>query len=283
MADIIQANFLELTLVFLVLYALVSTHISMARKKSAVEKSVADAIEESKKQIQDSISPRVVFCASIDQVRSEAAEIILAAVNEFSTAVEENTKLIKGGDRERRDISQYFVTIYGAASLSNESDADKDRDNAVTQQSIARYNHAREKATLCKLHFRRYVSLLDSAELSNRSADVRSEYIDWLKRQQRDLINDANYTMVLSPRAPRWGSSNTSIIGNAGIIEIKGHGGSAFAIYDRRIAIDLRVSLRADIYGSLPKNRREIFSGDETSMSWLDTFINECEKAGDGG
>lgn len=282
MKDIIQAYLFELILVLLVLYALVSTHISIAKKKSWVERSVADAIEKSKKEILRSINPRVVFCASIDQVQSEAAEIILAAVKQFTDAVEENARLINTGDSNRIDISQFFVTIYGAASLINEDD-DGTLDNTDRQQSNTPYDYARQQASLSKLRFRRYVSLLDSAELSSRSEAIRLEYIGWLKRQQRDLINDANYAMVLSPRAPRWGSSNTTIIGNEGIIEIKGHGGSAFAIYDRRIATDLRASLRADIYGSLPKNRREIFSGDEASMSWLATFINECERAEAGG
>lgn len=282
MKDVIQAYLFELILVLLVLYALVSTHISMARKKSWVQRSVAEAIDESKKQILESISPRVVFCASIEQVQSEAAEIILAAVNEFSGAVEENARLIVAGDSKRVDISQYFVTIYGAASLINEDD-DGNLDDEARQRSNTPYDYARQQASLSKLRFRRYVSLLDSAELSSRSDAIRTEYIGWLKRQQRDLINDANYTMVLSPRAPRWGSSNTSIIGNAGIVEIKGHGESAFAIYDRRIATDLRASLRADIYGSLPKNRREVFSGDQASMSWLAAFISECESAEVGG
>lgn len=270
MKEIVQAYLFELILVSLVLYALVATHISMATKKSWVERSVADAIAESKRQILESISPRVVFCASIDQVKSEAAEIILAAVKEYSAAVDENEKLKDNGDSRQFDISQYFVTIYGAASLSTEDDGTK-------QQSNKPYDKARQQASKSKLRFRRYVSLLDSSELSSRSEPIQTEYIGWLKRQKSDLDRDANYAMIVSPRAPRWGSSNTSIIGNTGIIEIKGHGGSAFAIYDRRIATDLRASLRADIYGGLLQNIREISSGDKASMSWLAAFIRDCE------
>jgi hypothetical protein len=283
MEDFLRNYFVATILILLILYALVSTHVSIAKKKAAIERSVTDAIEESKKQIKASISPRVVFCASIDQVRSEAAEIILAAVSEFSAAVEENARLAKDGSLIQLDISQYFITIYGAASLINESEVDRNLDDAVKRESITRYRGARDQASQSKLRFRRYVSLLDSGELSSRSEAVRAEYIDWLQRQYQDLQNDPNYTMILSPRAPRWGSSNSTIIGNAGIIEIKGHGGSAFAIYDRRIAVDLRTSLRADIYGSLPKNRREISQGDHESMSWLKAFIDQCTvPEGDG-
>lgn len=279
MQAFLQECFQEVILGLLVLYALVSTQVSTSKKKAAVEVTVASAIEESANQIKKSISPRVVYCASIDQVRSEAAEIITAAANEFSAAVAENTALMKDGSEERKDISQYFVTIYGAASLFNESEAGAKLGSTVRKQSITRYNDAMLLASEKKLHFRRYVSLLDENEMKSRSEGVRTEYVEWLQNQYQSLLRDANYTMIVSPRAPRWGSSNTSIIANPGLVEIKGHGGSAFAIYDRRIAIDLRASLRGDIYEALPQNKREIFSGDEKNMAWFAELIERCKNA----
>lgn len=277
MTDFLQGHYLELALMLIVLYALVSTHFSIYTKKQAIERTVSDAIKESKTQIEKSISPRIVYCASIDQVRSEAAEIISKAAHEFAKAVQENTDLMKDGSQQRKDISQYFVTIYGAASLFNESDAGKKLDDSIRQQSIERYREALALASEKKLHFRRYVSLIDENELKIRSENVKVEYLEWLHEQLGLLHRDANYTMIVSPRAPRWGASNTSLIANPGIIEIKGHGGSAFAIYDRRIAVDLRVSLRGDIYDALPQNKREVFSGDEESMKWFEGFINKCD------
>lgn len=279
MADFVGTHVYELILVILVLTALVSTQVSISRKGSAIDRSVARAIEESKEQIQTSISPRVVFCASIDQVRSEAAEIILAAANEFDAAVVKNAEFRARGTGKEEDISQYFVTIYGAASLAYQEGADTGSDNAVQQKYLTKYNQARQRASQCKLRFRRYVSLLEPAELPGRSEAVQKQYIAWLNDQKRDLARDANYAMIISPRAPRWGSSNTSIIGNEGIVEIKGHGGSAFAIYSERIASDLRASLRADIDGSLPTNRDEISFANKGSMRKLTKLIKECEEA----
>jgi hypothetical protein len=279
MADFIRAHLYDLILASLVIMALVSTWISIAKNTSAIDESVRQAIEESKNQIKDSIEPEVVFCASIDQVRSEAARIISAAAEEFEIAVAQNAEARAKGESEPKDISQYFITIYGAASLGYQKDLDLALDNAVKQTCLEKYNRARQRASESKLRFRRYVSLLEPGELKNRSDRVQKQYIIWLKDQKSDLEKDANYSMILSPRAPRWGSSNTSIIGNEGIVEIKGQGGSAFAIYSKRIASDLRASLKADIGSALESNRIEISSARQDRMAKLTEVIEACEKA----
>jgi hypothetical protein len=236
----LQENIPTIALIALIIYALIATNIQIKNNKLEIAIEIEKAVNESSKQIERSISPRVVYWASIDQVRTEAAQIISEAAVEFATAAAENAKLIVEGSEERRDISQYFVTIYGAASLFNESEAGQKLDAADRKLSISRYNEATELAAKHKLQFRRYVSLIGGSELSTRSVGVQNEYIEWLIQQQKALARDANYTIIVSPRAPHWGSSNSSIIGNPGIVEVKGHGNSAFAIYDRRISIDLR-------------------------------------------
>lgn len=277
MQDFFREYYFEAILAVLILYALVSTNIKASRKKSSIEVNVASAIRDAKAQIERAINPRVIYCASIDQVRTEASQIISDAANEFVVASSENSRLIAEGSEERQDISQYFVTIYGAASLFNESDAGKKLDSEARKDSIKRYNDALALAARHKLIFRRYVSLLSETDLAGRSKNIQDEYLHWLHQQRATLEADQNYTMIVSPRAPQWGSSNTTIIANSGLVEIKGHGNSAFAIYDRRIAVDLRASLRGDIYEAMPQNKTEIGSGNSERMKWFDEFISNCE------
>lgn len=278
MQEFLQQNFLFIVTIVIVLYAIIALNIRVRTNKEKIEHEFKIEIEKSKEQIENSISPRVVFCSSIEQVRNEAANIISEAADNFSKATEENAKRRAKNKDKLIDISQYFVTIYGAASLFNESEAGSILSEDVREDSINSYLKALDSAARSKLQRRRYVSLITDSELKDRSESVKKEYIDWLKEQKALIKKDPNYIVIVSPRAPQWGSSNTSIITKSGLIEIKGHGRSAFAIDDERIAIGLRSSLRKSIYDAQPQNRREIHRNDEDSMEWLEKLISSCDE-----
>lgn len=279
MQEFLVQNYLIITTIVIVILSALSVKITIRDRKNKIESEFAAAIKKSSSQILQTISPRVVFCSSIEQVRTEAAIIISDAAKNYSDAIKRNSDIRAEDTKgELEELSQYFVTIYGAASLVNESEAGSVLDDNTRAISIKKYTDALESASESKLQLRRYVSLLRPNDLKDRSPSVRDEYVDWLYEQRKLLKKDPNYVIITSPRAPQWGSSNTSFISNSGLVEIKGHGNSAFAIYDERIAGSLRNSLRKDINDAMPQNRMEINVGNHDRMEWLNDFIANCEK-----
>jgi len=245
----------------------------------SIQKSVVDAlekeIEESKKAIKDAISPHVIFCPGIDQVRKEAAALIRRAADEYDVAIRKrsNTGGADGADVE--PLPEFFITIYGAASLGNRSDADESISKKESVASIKEYEAALAFSETTNIEFRRYVSLMTADQYENRSDKVKNEYADWLNSQIEQIQKDPNYTLIISPRAPQWGTSNTTFLTRQGLIEVKGHGNAAFVIDDTRIAIRMRASLRQDIYQALPSNVTTINSKRDTELEWFKNQIRE--------
>ena len=237
--------------------------------RDEVQIAVDAAIARSRSEINNAISPQVTFCSSIDQVRSEAANLILRASDSFKKAVDHNAEAFEEGAAEPEQVSDYFVTIYGSASLGNESEAGVGLDDEIRRRSIDEYQAALDRAASVQIQFRRYISLMSSAEFRGRSPGVREEYRGWLKGQVEQLNSDPNYTLIVSPRAPQWGTSNTTFLTRDGLIEVKGHGRAAIVVDDQRIAVRLRLSLQSDVYAALKKNRREINRADSAALDWL--------------
>ena len=195
--------------------------------QNEVQKAIEDAIKDSKKDIERAISPKVIFLSSIDQVRRETAGFISKASDQFKDASDKKAKEVKENESGASsiDLSKYFITIYGSASLGNESQVGEQPEDEARRESIRKYQAAMDKAKSVQIQFHRYISLMSQGGFGRRSGEIQREYVDWLQKQLRLINDDSNYTLILSPRAPQWGTSSTTFLAYQGIIEVKGHMG----------------------------------------------------------
>jgi len=234
-----------------------------------------DLISQSKKEVRDALTPYITFLPTIALVRKEAADIISRAAQSFKDARHRNSERFGMGDgKSSEDLTDFYITMYGSAYLGQNHD---DLTSSSKDESITVYQEALRKASKDKVQFRRYVGLIPQSEISSRSEPIKQSYISWLKKQMSYLNSDPSYTLIISPRAPQWGTSNSTIITKDAILELKGNGSTGILIDDSRISNEMRGSLRDDIYDSAPSNRREINIIDDEQIKWLENEIKLIE------
>jgi len=216
-----------------------------------------------------SVSPRIVFCATPEDVAKEAASLVDAARRAFEDRLQKKESSELGGshvDSAAEPESDYrendFVVFYGAAAIG-EGDT----------EGAHLYRKAVDDAMSSGMRVRRYVHLLSPDDLKGRSDPIANTFLAWIGRQYDELMKSPDAFLINNVRAPQWGAANANLVTNAGLLEIKAGGQSALAVYDPAIAATMRRSMRTELNAARLGNRTEYSRSDTAAMKKLRALI----------
>lgn len=193
------------------------------------------------------VNPRVVHCVSPEEVSYEAVLLI--------------EETIKARDKHREnDKDNYpFISIFGAVDLG---------------EHHKKYTNSLSEALEKRIRISRYARFLAPEELKSRKKEIIKQYSEWLSRQKEELLSNEHSTLFHNIRAPQWGSANSSLITNIGILEIKASGHAALAIYDESIARTMKNSLHDELEKASNKNKERYT---DNNMEKLEKHISEVK------
>lgn len=165
--------------------------------------------------IKTHLSPTIISLKDNNDVLKAASEMIEVALRE---------------DAE----TNKFVVYVGSGDLLRDPPPTDDRESAVTsyQSAIARLRNQGVQTT-------RYISLLDSADYQRRVQRTKSAYKHWIAKQIALLEGNPRYTFYDSPRAPKWGSSRSSIFTKQALLDVVGTGLSGVLVRGEQVAQEL--------------------------------------------
>ncbi len=243
---------LLLMVLILVFAVLVLNFLRTREVTDELQEKIDETIEQSKEEMFKAIQPSVMFCSSRGEVKRAAAELIEDAAENFRKYKEKERNKDKNADiLDKKEYEEYYIAIYGSASLSVKKSEENDAEHKD-------YEAAAQKAKRELIPWRRYVSLLTNNDegqaFKSRTSEKRQEYINWLKHQSKLIAEDPQYTLIVTPRAPEWGTSSTTLLTNGALMEIKADGNAAIVIKGEGVSRNLRRALRDEIQGTKPEN-----------------------------
>lgn len=208
-----------------------------------------DDLDRHMKALLGRVNPKVVHCVSPEEVSYEAILLIKETINERD----------KFRDEDKENYP--FISIFGAVDLG---------------EHHKEYSNALSAALEKKIRISRYARFLALEELKIRKIEIIQQYYEWLKRQKIELLENEHSTLYDNIRAPQWGSANSSLITNIGILEIKASGHAALAIYDESIARTMKTSLHNELEKASDKNKK-IYT-DNQNFEKFKKHISEVKK-----
>lgn len=165
--------------------------------------------------IKTNLSPAIISLKDNSEVLNAASDMINATLEE---PTQENK----------------FVVYVGSGDLlKNPPQSDEGESPATTYQSaIARLKNDEVKTT-------RYISLLDISDYRRRIRRTQSAYKAWIAKQIGLLEGNPRYTFYDSPRAPKWGSSRSSIFTKRALLDVVGNGVTGVLVRGDQVAQEL--------------------------------------------
>lgn len=127
-----------------------------------------------------------------------------------------------------------FVVYIGSGDLLKDSPQSDEGDSPATkyQSAIARLRNDAIQTT-------RYISLLDISDYQRRIPKTKSAYKAWISKQIGLLEGNPRYTFYDSPRAPKWGSSRSSIFTKQSLLDVVGNGVTGVLVRGDQVAQEL--------------------------------------------
>lgn len=161
------------------------------------------------------LSPTIISLHAREEVLKEATDLI-------STVITEPSK------------SNRFIVYIGSGDLLKDPPHDEEGSTPLTeyQSVIARVKNDAVEVT-------RYISLLDKSDYHKRIPATQAAYKKWLIKQISLLEVNPNYTFYDCPRAPKWGSSRSSIFTQRALLDVVGNGQSGVLIRGEQVAQEL--------------------------------------------
>jgi len=86
----------------------------------------------------------------------------------------------------------------------------------------------------------RYISLLDEIEYAKRVEPTRQAYKKWIAKQIFLLEQNVKYEFYDCMRAPKWGSSRSSVFTEHAVLDVIGPGTSGFVVRGEQVARTVR-------------------------------------------
>lgn len=165
--------------------------------------------------IKTHLSPTIISLKDNEDVLKAASEMIDVALKETTEA-------------------NKFVIYVGSGDLLRDPPQSDDRDSPVTtyQSAIARLRNEGVQTT-------RYISLLDVADYQRRIPKTQSAYKAWIAKQIGLLEGNPRYIFYDSPRAPKWGSSRSSIFTKRALLDVVGNGLTGVLVRGDQVAQEL--------------------------------------------
>jgi hypothetical protein len=165
--------------------------------------------------IKTNLSPTIISLKDNNDVLNAASDMI-------NTTLEEPTQENK------------FVVYVGSGDLLRDPPPSDEGDSPSTtyQSAIARLKNDEVKTT-------RYISLLDVSDYRRRIRKTQSAYKAWISKQIGLLEGNPRYTFYDSPRAPKWGSSRSSIFTKRALLDVVGNGITGMLVRGDQVAQEL--------------------------------------------
>ena len=165
--------------------------------------------------IKTHLSPAIISLPTRNDVLKEASNIINAAIKEASN-------------------SNKYIVYVGSGELLKDPPETEEGDTPLTeyQSVIARVKNDGVNVT-------RYISLLDKQDYQKRVNQTQEAYKRWLMKQISLLEANPNYTFYDCPRAPKWGSSRSSIFTRLALLDVIGNGHSGILVRGDQVAQEL--------------------------------------------
>src|SRR6266404_4556727 len=165
--------------------------------------------------IKTHLSPTIISLNDNDDVLNAASDMINAALQEPTQ-------------------TNKFVDYVGSGDLLKDPPQSDDGDSAATiyQSATARLRNDAVRTT-------RYISLLDTSDYQRRLPKTQVAYKAWIAKQINLLEGNPRYTFYDSPRAPKWGSSRSSIFTKRALLDVVGNGLTGVLVRGDQVAQEL--------------------------------------------
>lgn len=135
--------------------------------------------------------------------------------------------------KEPSDPNKFVVYIGSGDLLRDPPPSDEENSPATDYESaLARIRNDGVPIT-------RYISLLDKGDYQRRIPKTQAAYRSWLTKQIALLEGNPHYSFYDSPRAPKWGSSRSSMITQRALLDVVGNGLSGVLIRGDQVAEEI--------------------------------------------
>ncbi|HJP91774.1 MAG TPA: hypothetical protein VJ875_07445 [Pyrinomonadaceae bacterium] len=165
--------------------------------------------------IKTHLSPTILSLDDNDAVLKQAGDIINTTLKEPSQ-------------------SNKFIVYVGSGDLLKDPPETDEGNSPLTdyQSALARLKND-------GIAISRYISLLDKSDYQRRIPQTRAAYKRWILKQIALLDGNPQYTFYDTPRAPKWGSSRSSIFSYRALLDVIGNGQSGVLVRGDRVAQEL--------------------------------------------
>jgi hypothetical protein len=224
------------------------------RNLEEMKNNTSQSVTNLEKWIKHNLSPIIVSLETNELVLEQANDIINFALTE-----------------DKAD-HQYLMYV-GSGDLYKDPPPTEETESHT---AIGDYMGTMSLVTSNRLNVTRYISLLDPAEYKKRDPEVREAYLRWLKKQISLLERNPNYVFFNCLRAPKWGSSRSSIFTERAVLDVIGNGLSGVLIRGEQVARTLREGSQTLFINAANKP-------EQYSKSLLETYVGELGEPLDQG
>lgn len=141
------------------------------------------------------------------------------------------TDLINTASREATESNRYIVYVGSGDLLKDPPNEESEKDNPAMAYQSSIQSAKNDQITMV-----RYISLLDDEDFKRRIHQTQTDYLRWLDKQITNLEGNRNYTFWDCPRAPKWGSSRSSIFTERALLDVIGNGQTGVLIRGDQIS-----------------------------------------------
>lgn len=159
-------------------------------------------------------------------------------------------------DMSSTKVEGFNIIFLGAAGLQlgkNRSLIDYDIDDKKSDPALL-YQGALEELSSKSASIARVVKMMTHEEFLLRGPDAQEKYLVWLGNQRSQMQRNSNYRLINSPRAPKWGAPNASILLSDAMATISNKNGVTYVIKDPYISRKLASAAFTEIYSGEKDN-----------------------------
>src|ERR1041385_4534892 len=157
----------------------------------------------------------------------------IISLDDNNDVLDAASDMINAALAEPTDTNKFVVHV-GSGDLLREPPPSDEGDSPVTayQSAVARLKNDNVPTT-------RYISLLDVPDYKRRLPKTKAAYKAWLKKQIDLLDGNTHYTFYDSPRAPKWGSSRSTIFTKRSMLDVVCNGVTGVLVRGDQVAREL--------------------------------------------
>lgn len=153
-------------------------------------------------------------------------------------------------------VEGFNIVFLGAAGLQlgkTRSVVDYDIDDKKSDPALL-YQGALEELSSKSVAVARIVNMMEHDEFISRGSDIQEKYLNWLHNQRSQMQRNPNYRLINSPRAPKWGAPNASILLSDAMATISNKNGVTYVIKDPYVSRRIANAAFDEIYSGNKEN-----------------------------